>query len=111
MQRLQAQELSNADLRVHLLPSSVAHQIYDVPFDTAFILNRLRIDFTSFAELDKPVLVNSTVSEKEFKRGMLTSMLYAGNFVQDGQVYGNVSGCDRLAQAQRHRGPATGQAA
>ncbi len=72
--------------------TTVAHQIYGVPFETAFILNGLRIDFTSFAELGKPVFVNSTVSEKEFKRGMLTSMLYAGNFVQNGEAIGYMAG-------------------
>ncbi len=70
----------------------VAHQIYDVPFDTAFILNGLTVDFTSFAEIGKPVFVNSTVSEKQFKRGMLTSMLYQGNFVQNEEAIGFMSG-------------------
>ncbi len=72
--------------------TTVAHQIYDVPFETAFILNGLRVDFTSFAELGKPVFVNSTVSEKEFKRGMLTSMLYQGNFVQNEEAIGFMAG-------------------
>ncbi|MCP3962202.1 MAG: hypothetical protein GY719_30535, partial [bacterium] len=35
--------------------TTVAHLLYGVPFDTAFILNGLRVDFTSFAELGKPV--------------------------------------------------------
>ncbi len=72
--------------------TTVAHQIYGVPFDTSFILNGLRIDFTTFAELGKPVFVNSEVSEKEFKRGMLTSMLYQGNFVQNGEAVGFMAG-------------------
>ena len=70
----------------------VAHLIYGVPFDTAFILNGLKVDFTSFAEIGKPVFVNSTVSEKEFRRGMLTSMLYQGNFVQNEQAIGFMAG-------------------
>ena len=72
--------------------TTVAHLLYGVPYDTAFILNGLRVDFTSFAELGRPVFVNSTVSEKEFKRGMLTSMLYEGNFVQHGEAIGFMSG-------------------
>ena len=72
--------------------TTVAHLLYDVPFETVFILNGLRVDFTSFAELGKPVFVNSTVSEKEFKRGMLTSMLYEGNFVQNEEAIGFMAG-------------------
>ncbi len=72
--------------------TTVAHQLYGVPYETAFILNGLRVDFNSFAELGKPVFVNSTVSEKEFKRGMMTSMLYQGNFVQNEEAIGFMSG-------------------
>ncbi len=70
----------------------VAHLFYGVPNDTAFILNGLKVDFTSFAELGKPVFVNSSVSEQEHKRGMLTSMLYEGNFVQNEESIGYMSG-------------------
>lgn len=72
--------------------TTVAHTLYGVPHDTVFILNGLRVDFSSFAELGKPVFVNSTVSEKQFKRDMLTSMLYEGNFVQGGEEIGFMSG-------------------
>lgn len=72
--------------------TTVAHLLYDVPYETAFILNGLRVDFGSFAELGKPVFVNSTVSEKQFKRGMMTSMLYQGNFVQNEEAIGFMSG-------------------
>ncbi len=72
--------------------TTVAHLIYGVPYDTVFILNGMKVDFTTFAELGKPVFVNSTVSEKEFKRGMLTHMLYEGNFVQNDESIGYMSG-------------------
>ena len=72
--------------------TTVAHQVYGVPPDTVFILNAMTVDFITFAELGKPVFINSTVSEKEFKRGMLTSMLYEGNFVQNEESIGYMSG-------------------
>ena len=77
--------------------TAVAHELYDVQHDTAFILNGLRVDFTHFAELGKPVFVNSTVKDREYKRGALTSMLYEGHFVQNEQEIGfgaHVAGCN-----------------
>lgn len=75
------------------LGTSVAHVHYDVPLgDAVFILNGMEVDFTSFAELDRPVFVNSTVSEKKFKRGALTAMFYKGHFVQNEQPIGYMSG-------------------
>ncbi len=75
------------------LGTTVAHQAYDVPLgDTVFILNGMQVDFSTFAELDVPVFVNSSVSEKKFKRGALTEMYYYGNFVQNGQAIGYMAG-------------------
>lgn len=75
------------------LGTAVAHVAYDVPMgDTVFILNGLEVDFTGFAELDQPVFVNSTVSEKEFKKGTLSQMFYHGNFVQNDRAIGYMSG-------------------
>ncbi len=73
--------------------TAVAHELYDVPRkDTAFILNGLRVDFTHFAELGKPVFVNSTVKDREYKRDALTSMLYGGHFVQNEMEIGFMAG-------------------
>ena len=72
--------------------TAVAHLLYGVPSDTSFILNGLRVDFTHFAELDKPVFVNSTVRDKEYKRDALTHMLYEGHFVQNEEEIGFMSG-------------------
>lgn len=75
------------------LGTAVAHACYDVPLgETVFILNGMEVDFTGFAELDRPVFVNSSVSEKKFKRGMLSQMFYHGNFVQNEQPIGFMSG-------------------
>jgi len=75
------------------LGTAVAHACYEVPLgDTVFILNGMEVDFTSFAELDVPVFVNSAVSEKKFKRGMLTEMFYQGHFVQNEEPIGFMSG-------------------
>lgn len=75
------------------LGTAVAHVAYDVPVkDTVFILNGMNVDFSSFAELDQPIFVNSTVSEKKFKRGALSEMLYQGHFVQREQEIGFMSG-------------------
>lgn len=74
------------------LGTAVAHVEYGVPFDTVFILNGMSVDFTSFAELDKPVFVNSKVTEKKYKRGALVGMLYGGHFIQDDESIGFMSG-------------------
>ncbi len=75
------------------LGTAVAHVHYGVPVgDSVFILNEMTVDFTSFAELGKPVFVNSTVSEKKLKRGALTEMFYQGNFVQSEAPIGFMSG-------------------
>lgn len=75
------------------LGTTVAHVAYDVPLDdSVFILNGMQVDFSTFAELDVPVFVNSSVSEKQFKRGALTEMYYYGNFVQNGQAIGYMAG-------------------
>lgn len=70
----------------------VAHRYYDVPHDTIFILNGIEVEFSKFAELDKPVFVNSKVSDTQFKRGRLTAMTYGGHFVQDLEPIGSMTG-------------------
>lgn len=72
--------------------TAVAHLLYGVPADTGFILNGMTVDFTTFAELDAPVFVNSTVRDKKFKRDLLTGMFYQGHFVQNGEEIGFMSG-------------------
>ena len=74
------------------LGTAVAHVEYGVPRDAVFILNDFTVRFESFAELSQPVFVNSTVREKEEKRGALVGMLYAGNFVQNEKPIGFMSG-------------------
>lgn len=75
------------------LGTTVAHLAYDVPLeDTVFILNGMQVDFSTFAELDVPVFVNSSVSEKKFRRGTLTEMYYYGHFVQRGESIGYMAG-------------------
>ncbi len=91
------------------LGTTVAHVAYDVPLDdTVFILNGMQVDFSSFAELDVPVFVNSSVSEKQFKRGALTEMYYYGNFVQNDQAIGYMAGrwhiYSKRAMARMRRG-------
>ena len=75
------------------LGTAVAHTAYDVPVgSTVFILNGMEVDFSSFAELDQPVFVNSTVTDKQFKKGALSQMFYHGNFVQNDRAIGYMSG-------------------
>ena len=72
---------------------TVAHLAYEVPMeDTVFILNGMEVDFSSYAELEVPVFVNSSVREKKFKRGVLTEMYYQGNFVQNEKSIGQMAG-------------------
>lgn len=74
------------------LGTAVAHTYYRVPYDTVFVLNGMQVDFTTFAELAKPVFVNSTVSDKTFKRDALTGMFYEGHFIQNEEEIGFMSG-------------------
>ena len=72
---------------------TVAHLAYGVPLvDTVFILNGMEVDFSAFAELDRPIFVNSSVKEKKFKRGTLTEMYYYGYFLQNEKHIGEMSG-------------------
>ena len=74
------------------LGTAVAHLIYGVPRDSVFVLNEMTVDFTTFAELGKPVFVNSTVSDKKLKRDLLNGMFYHGHFVQNEEEIGYMSG-------------------
>ncbi len=74
------------------LGTAVAHLVYGVPRDCVFVLNGMTVDFTTFAELGKPVYVNSTVSDKKYKRDMLIGMFYEGHFVQNEVEIGYMSG-------------------
>ncbi len=73
--------------------TALTHIHYRLPIDdTVFILNRLEVDFGSFAEIDVPVFGNSWVTDKKFKRGRLVEMLYQGNFIQNEQPIGYMKG-------------------
>ncbi len=74
------------------LGTAVAHLVYGVPRDCVFVLNEMKVDFTSFAELGQPVYVNSTVTDKKFKRDLLNGMFYQGHFVQNEGEIGYMSG-------------------
>ena len=74
------------------LGTAVAHIFYGVPRESVFVLNGMTVDFTTFAELGRPVYVNSEVSEKKFKRGALLGMFYEGHFVQNEAEIGYMSG-------------------
>jgi len=74
------------------LGTAVAHLFYGVPRDSVFVLNGMTVDFTTFAELGRPVYVNSTVSDKKFKRDALLGMFYEGHFVQNEEEIGYMSG-------------------
>ena len=74
------------------LGTALAHVEYGVPMDAVFILNDFSVSFPSFAELGRPVFVTSKVREKVIKRDMLNGMLYAGNFVQNEEPIGFMSG-------------------
>lgn len=74
------------------LGTAVAHIFYGVPRECVFVLNGMTVDFTTFAELGTPVYVNSTVSEKKYKRDMLIGMFYEGHFIQNEAEIGFMSG-------------------
>lgn len=74
------------------LGTAVAHLFYGVPRDCVFVLNEMTVDFSTFAELGQPVFVNSTVTDKKYKRDLLNGMFYHGHFVQNEEEIGYMSG-------------------
>jgi hypothetical protein len=78
------------------LGTMVAHTFYGVEFDAIFVLEGVEVSFSTFAELDSPVFVNSEVRDKKLRRDKLIAMNYDGNFVQHGQAIGFMAGRWRI---------------
>ena len=63
--------------------TAIAHLFYEVPFNTAFILNEMNVRFFRYMELRKPLFVKSMVRKKLIRRGRLIQMEHDGYFIQD----------------------------
>jgi 2-oxo-3-(phosphooxy)propyl 3-oxoalkanoate synthase len=74
------------------LAMAIAHIFYKVPLDAVFVLDEVTINFRRFAELSAPIYVHSKVREKQYRRDQLTSMSNGGDFLQDGEVVGTLTG-------------------
>lgn len=74
------------------LAVAVAHLDFHVPFGSPFVLNDLSARFVSFAELDSPTFILSTVADVKLKRDRLVEMSTAATFVQDETVLGVITG-------------------
>jgi A-factor biosynthesis hotdog protein len=74
------------------LAMAIAHIYYRVSLDAVFVLNEVSIAFNHFAELGAPVFVHSRVRDKVFRRDQLVAMSMGGDFIQNGEVLGSMSG-------------------
>jgi hypothetical protein len=74
------------------LAMAIAHLYYQVPLDAVFVLNEVSIAFNRFAELSMPIFVHSQVRDKVFRRDQLMAMSSGGDFIQNGEVLGSMSG-------------------
>jgi hypothetical protein len=74
------------------LAMAIAHLFYAVPFQTVFVLDEMSINFKRFAELRTPVFVHARVADKQVRREQLAAMSCGGEFLQDGEVLGTMSG-------------------
>lgn len=72
---------------------AVSHLFLGVPLDTAFAPTNIKAEFTEYAELDAPVSIGSSVTDKNIRRGRLVSMVLEGEFQQLGRTIGRMSGC------------------
>lgn len=71
---------------------AVCHVFLDVPFGTAFAPTSIQAEFTQYAELDSPIILQSTVRDRVLRRGRLVSMVLDGSFHQLGQIFGKMCG-------------------
>lgn len=65
--------------------TAMAHLLYGVAYDQAFILDDVQVRFMRFAELQAPLTAVNTISGKRFKRGKLRGMMAEGYFLQHGE--------------------------
>jgi len=74
------------------LATAIAHVELRVPFGAAFVLNGLNAQFLSFAELDAPTFIHSTILQTRMKRDQLVEMYTSSTFIQDETPIGVISG-------------------
>jgi hypothetical protein len=74
------------------LATLCAHRYFDVPLTSAFILNGVGAEFGRFAELGQPVFVVCRITKKKYFKQRLTQMGFEGEFVQDDQSLGTITG-------------------
>lgn len=70
--------------------TAISHLFYDVPFDLAFILNRLDVRFTNFAELTSPVAAQLTIVDKTYRHQRLSALACHSQWLQDGRSIGTM---------------------
>lgn len=65
--------------------TAMAHLIYHVDFDQAFILEDMDVEFLAFSSLDSPLYAYNLIRDKKIRRGKLTALTAEGYFVQNGK--------------------------
>ncbi|HMC95828.1 MAG TPA: AfsA-related hotdog domain-containing protein [Polyangia bacterium] len=71
---------------------AISHLFYDVPLAYMFATRSYDIRFTDFAETRGLVLIDARVTEKQFRRGLLSALRLEGHFHQAGRPLGYMGG-------------------
>jgi hypothetical protein len=74
------------------LAMAIAHLYFEVPLKSVFVINEVSITFHHFADLGRPIYIHSVVRDKAFRRDQLVAMSSGGDFIQNGEVLGSMSG-------------------
>jgi len=71
---------------------AISHLYLGVPFGYLFATQSFDIRFTEFAELDVPVTISASVTDKRYRRGTLTGLRLDGFFSQRDTELGTMGG-------------------
>jgi hypothetical protein len=71
---------------------AISHLYLGVPLGTMFATRSFDIEFTEFAETCAPVLISASVTDKQFRHGMLIHLRMDGYFSQNGKRLGRMGG-------------------
>ena len=71
---------------------AIAHQFYNVSFDTAFIVHQMENRFLGFIELNAPIYMYSSICDKVMRKDVLRGMHQKGCFVQNEKIVAEMNG-------------------
>ncbi len=71
---------------------ATGHKFYNIPLNWLFIINSMKIDFTSITSLDKTIYIKSIVNNKRYRKNILSKAEGTSVFIQDGKEIARMSG-------------------